>query len=163
LNAAAFLRVPSLSELNGSDPGNEVFMYRRLWQQMMCVVACSVLIGATAASAQTPAPDNTKTNARDRTAAQKTAGDQSNTRSDLETTREIRKAIVADKDLSSYAHNIKIVTVSGKVTLKGPVHTEAEKTAVAAKAADVAGAANVINHVSVTDHAAPKHPKKAGL
>lgn len=129
----------------------------------MCVLACSVLIGVPTASAQLPAPDNTKTNARDRNAAQKTAGDQSNTRSDLETTREIRKAIVADKDLSTYAHNIKIVTVSGKVTLKGPVHTEAERTAVAAKAADVVGAANVVNHVSLTDHATPKHPKKAGL
>ena len=129
----------------------------------MCVLACSVLISVATASAQAPAPDNTKTNARDRNAAQKTAGDQSNTRSDLDTTREIRKAIVADKDLSSYAHNIKIVTVSGKVTLKGPVHTEAERTAVAAKAADVVGAANVVNHVSVTDHTTPKHPKKAGL
>lgn len=130
---------------------------------MVCLLACGVLIGVSAASAQTPAPDNTKTNARDRNAAQKTAGDQSNTRSDVETTREIRKAIVADKDLSSYAHNIKIVTVSGKVTLKGPVHTEAEKTAVAAKAADVVGAANVTNHVSVTGHTATKHPQKAGL
>jgi osmotically-inducible protein OsmY len=130
---------------------------------MVCVLACGALIGVSAVSAQTPAPDNTKTNARDRNAAQKTAGDQSNTRSDLETTSEIRKAIVADKDLSSYAHNIKIVTVSGKVTLKGPVHTEAEKAAVAAKAADVVGAANVIDHVTVTNHAASKHPKKAGV
>ena len=138
-------------------------MYQRSWREMMCVLACSELISVATASAQAPAPDNTKTNARDRNAAQKTAGDQSNTRSDLETTREIRKAIVADKDLSSYAHNIKIVTVSGKVTLKGPVHTEAERTAVAAKAADVVGAANVVNHVSVTDHTTPKHPKKAGL
>ena len=81
-------------------------MYQRSWREMMCVLACSVLISVATASAQAPAPDNTKTNARDRNAAQKTAGDQSNTRSDLETTREIRKAIVADKDLSSYAHNI---------------------------------------------------------
>jgi osmotically-inducible protein OsmY len=138
-------------------------MYQRSWRELMCVLACSVLIGLATASAQSPAPDNTKTNARDRNAAQKTAGDQSNTRPDLETTREIRKAIVADKDLSTYAHNIKIVTVSGKVTLKGPVHTEAERTAVAAKAADVVGAANVIDHVSVTNHAVSKHPKKAGL
>jgi osmotically-inducible protein OsmY len=47
------------------------------------------------------------------------------------------------------------------VTLKGPVRSEAEKTAIAAKAADVVGAANVTNQVSVTD-ASSKPSKKAG-
>lgn len=138
-------------------------MYQRSWRGTASALACGVLLTASVASAQSPAPDNTKTNARDRQAAQKTAGDQANNQSDLETTRQIRQAIVADKDLSSNAHNIKIVTAGGKVTLKGPVKNEAEKTAVAAKAADVVGATNVINQVSVTETATPKNPKKAGI
>jgi hyperosmotically inducible periplasmic protein len=54
-----------------------------------------------------------------------------------------------DKDLSTYAHNIKIVTRNGKVTLKGPVRSEEEKKAIEAKATQVAGAGNVSNSISV--------------
>lgn len=136
-------------------------MYLRSWRRIGSALTCGLLLIGPVASAQTPAPDNTKTNARDRQAGQKTAGDQANNRSDLETTRQIRRAIVADKDLSTYAHNVKIVTAGGKVTLKGPVKSEAEKTSVAAKAAEVVGAANVSNQVSVTD-ASSKPSKKAG-
>jgi osmotically-inducible protein OsmY len=99
--------------------------------------------------AQPPPPDNTKVNARDRQARAKTADQQSNAKSDVETTRAIRRAIVADKDLSTYAHNVKIITRAGKVTLKGPVKTAEEKKTVEAKAAEVAGAANVTNRVSI--------------
>jgi osmotically-inducible protein OsmY len=101
-------------------------------------------------------PDNTAVNRRDRAASAQTAGQQSNGRSDLDTTRQIRRAIVKDKSLSTYAHNIKIITQGGKVTLKGPVRSEEEKTAVEAKAADVAGAGNVTNQVSVA-------PRKASI
>jgi hyperosmotically inducible protein len=140
-------------------------MYRRSWRRAAGAVTCGLFLMTPVFAAQSPAPDNTKTNARDRQAAQKTAGDQTNNRSDLETTRQIRRVIVADKSLSSYAHNIKIVTAGGKVTLKGPVRSEAEKTAVEAKAADVVGAPNVTSQVSVTDKAGTTHqkqPKKAG-
>lgn len=54
-----------------------------------------------------------------------------------------------DKDLSSYAHNVKIITQGGRVTLKGPVRTEDEKRVVEAKATEVAGAGRVTNHMSV--------------
>jgi osmotically-inducible protein OsmY len=78
-----------------------------------------------------------------------TADQQQNNKSDLETSRQIRRAIMADKSLSTYAHNIKIVTQQGKVTLRGPVRTEAEKEVVQAKAIEVAGAANVTSAVTV--------------
>ena len=63
--------------------------------------------------------------------------------------RKIRRAVVADKSLSTYAHNIKIISEGGKVTLKGPVHTEDEKKAVEAKATEVAGVGNVTNEITV--------------
>ena len=69
--------------------------------------------------AQQAAPDNTKTNTRDRNGAEPTADQQTNNKTDLELTRQIRKAI-ADKSLSTYAHNIKVISQNGKVTIKGP-------------------------------------------
>jgi osmotically-inducible protein OsmY len=54
-----------------------------------------------------------------------------------------------DKSLSTYAHNIKIITRDGKVTLKGPVRSEDEKAAIEAKAATVAGADNVTDQLTV--------------
>ena len=93
--------------------------------------------------------DNTKVNKGDRDPSTPTADQQRNNRSDLETTRQIRRAIMADKSLSTYAHNIKIITQQGKVTLRGPVRTDAEKQNVQTKAADVAGAPNVTIDVSV--------------
>jgi hyperosmotically inducible periplasmic protein len=114
------------------------------------VAACMAGAGGAALGAQQPpAPDNTKTNERDRAKGAVTADQQSNAKSDVEITREIRKAIVADKDLSTNAHNIKIVTRQGKVTLKGPVASVDEKNTVEAKATEVVGAANVTNQISI--------------
>lgn len=114
------------------------------------VMGCVSLSGLSVAQAQQPpAPDNSKVNARDRRPSQVTADQQKNNKTDLEITRQIRKALVADKSLSTYAHNIKIVTRDGKVTLKGPVRSEDEKQIVEAKAAEIAGATNITNQVSV--------------
>ena len=61
----------------------------------------------------------------------------------------IRKAVIADKSLSSYAHNVKIIATDGKVTLKGPVRSEAEKASIEQKAVDVVGAGKVTNEITV--------------
>src|ERR1700756_3847463 len=90
-----------------------------------------------------PATDNTKMNQRDRNPNEPTADQQQNNRSDRDITQQVRKAIVADKSFSTYAHNIKVVTQNGQVTLKGPVRSEEEKHAVEAKAAEVAGEGKV--------------------
>lgn len=95
------------------------------------------------------ASDNTKVNQRDRKTSEPTADQGKNASSDRETMRKIRRAVVADQSLSTYAHNIKIISQGGKVTLKGPVHTEEEKKAIEAKATEVAGAGNVTNHITV--------------
>lgn len=109
-------------------------------------------------SSDTSVPaDNTKVNKRDRNKNEPTAGQQSNAKSDRELTRKIRQALVKDKDLSTYAHNIKVITNNGAVTLKGPVRTEDEKKAVEAKAAEAAGGASITNQLEV---APPKHKSK---
>jgi hyperosmotically inducible periplasmic protein len=68
---------------------------------------------------------------------------------DRDLAKRVRAAIVDDKSLSPYAHNVKIMVQDGKVTLKGPVRSEEEKNAIEAKATEVAGAGNVINQLEV--------------
>jgi len=75
-------------------------------------------------SASTNQPDNTGRNVRDRSDESVTPGDQSE--SDRETTRKIRRAITSNDQLTTDAKNIKIITINGKVTLRGPVKTEDE-------------------------------------
>jgi hyperosmotically inducible protein len=111
-------------------------------------LSLAVLTAAPPAFAQTR-PDNTNVNARDRDTSQPTADQQKNNKSDLAITRDIRRAIIADKGLSTYAHNIKVITQNGAVTLKGPVRSEDEKKAIEAKAVDVAGAGHVTTDVSI--------------
>ena len=112
-------------------------------------LAGALLVPALSAGAQTPPPDNTKTNKRDRASGAPTADQQKENASDREITRKIRSALMDDKTLSSYAHNVKVITQDGKVTLKGPVRTEDEKNTVEAKAIEVAGTGHVINQLSI--------------
>lgn len=100
-------------------------------------------------SSQVPAPDNTKTNDRDRTPAQATADQQKENRSDRDITRKIRRSIVQDKSLSTYAHNVKVISQNGMVTLKGPVQSEEEKNVIEDKAAEVAGKHKVTSQLEV--------------
>jgi hyperosmotically inducible protein len=90
-------------------------------------------------------PDNTSRNkAHDTTADQ-----QKENQSDRMVTKNIRHAIVSDKSLSTYAHNVKIITQNGAVTLKGPVRSEDEKQAVEAKAREAGGGATITNELTV--------------
>jgi osmotically-inducible protein OsmY len=98
---------------------------------------------------QQTSPDNTKANQRDKDQSAPTADQQKMNPTDREITKKIRMAIHEDKSLSTYAHNIKIITQDGKVTLKGPVRSEDEKNNIAAKAAAVAGEGNVTNQIDV--------------
>ena len=102
------------------------------------------------------APDNTKINQRDRNKAEPTADQQKENRSDREIARQIRRAIVKDKSLSTYAHNIKIIAQDGMVTLKGPVNTQEEKQAIEAKATAIAGQGKITNEIEVGSRQASK-------
>jgi hyperosmotically inducible protein len=109
------------------------------------VFSSMMLVGV--ASAQQA--DNTKNNQGDANASAATADKSAQNPADRELTHKIRKSIMQDKSLSTYAHNIKVVTQDGKVTLKGPVRSEDEKTNIQAKAVAVAGADNVSNQLEV--------------
>jgi osmotically-inducible protein OsmY len=99
--------------------------------------------------AQQNAPDNTKTNQGDANKGATTADQQKMNAADRNITKEIRSSITKDKSLSTYAHNIKIITQDGKVTLKGPVRSEDEKAAIESKAVAIAGANNVTDQLEV--------------
>ncbi len=90
-------------------------------------------------------PDNTANNKGDT----QTADKQSNAKADRDITAKVRKEIVSDKDLSTYAHNVKVITVNGVVTLKGPVKSEDEKAKVAELAASVVSADKITNELTV--------------
>jgi hyperosmotically inducible protein len=94
-------------------------------------------------------PDNTKVNERDKDSSQPTADQQKENPSDRDITRQIRQSVMKDKSLSSYAHNVKIISQNGMVTLKGPVRSDDEKHAVEAKAADVVGQDKVSSELEV--------------
>ena len=104
---------------------------------------------ATTGAAAEHAPDNSGRNARDRGDGTLTSGDQSETEGDRTLTQKIRQAVVADDSLSTTAKNAKIITVSGVVTLRGPVKTEQERTTIVALASKFAGAGKVHNELEV--------------
>jgi osmotically-inducible protein OsmY len=107
------------------------------------------LIAGAVQQDQQPAPDNSKTNQGDAGKGAMTAQQQNMDPADRNITKEIRSSIYNDKSLSTYAHNIKIITQDGKVTLKGPVHSADDKAGIEAKAVAVVGADNVTNRLKV--------------
>ena len=112
--------------------------------------AAGFVIHAQTPEPNVPKPDNTKVNKRDLNSGQATADQQKSNTSDRNLTAQIRRSIMADKDLSTYAHNIKIISQNGAVTLKGPVKSDDEKKAVLAKARAVVGSSDKItDQVSV--------------
>ena len=99
--------------------------------------------------AQTTAPDNSGTNVRDRNDQTKTAGDQSESEADRTISQNIRQSLTSDDSLSTNGKNVKVITIDGKVTLRGPVKSDQEKAAIAAKAQQVAGVKNVDNQLEI--------------
>jgi hyperosmotically inducible periplasmic protein len=97
------------------------------------------------------APDNSRANSATENSTDRgsVADGQSNRPQDLQLTRTIRRSVMADKTLSVDAHNVKIVTINGHVTVNGVVRSDAEKSAVIAKAVTVAGADNVLDALKV--------------
>jgi hyperosmotically inducible protein len=125
-----------------------MFCIRRI-QLVRSTAFVGALTLASAALVSAQAPDNTKVNARDRQPGAVTADQQKNNVSDREATQKIRQSLMRDKALSTYAHNVKVIAQDGRITLKGPVRSDAERQAVEAKAADVVGADRVVNELSV--------------
>jgi len=95
--------------------------------------------------------DNTGKNMRDRSGDTLTSGDQSENARDLTITQNVRQALVADDSLSTNAHNVKVITVDGVVTLRGPVSSAQEKAKVSAAAERIAGVKRVDNQLEITN------------
>jgi hyperosmotically inducible periplasmic protein len=96
-----------------------------------------------------PDADNTGRNVRDRDESARTPTDQGGSEADRNITAHIRKEIVANDNLSTNAHNVKIITTDGVVTLRGPVKTTQEKAAVAAAAQRAPGVKRVDNQLEI--------------
>ena len=124
----------------------------------MCLLTGALSAISVPATAQT-APDNTKVNKADGAQGAVTADQQKENAADRDLAKKIRQAVVDDKSLSTYAHNVKIVAQEGHVTLKGPVRSDAEKASIEAKATKIAGAGKVTNEITVAPADAPKKPK----
>jgi hyperosmotically inducible protein len=139
------------------DLQEEIMMkldYRNIARTLLCtglLLGVGVLARAQEPTSQQapPASDNTKTNERDRNASEPTADQQKENRSDRDITQQIRQSIMKDQSLSTYAHNVKIITQNGQVTLKGPVRSEDEKRAIETKAAEVAGQDKVSSELNI--------------
>jgi|SRR5579862_2671340 len=120
-------------------------------------IALAVLLGLSGsvpANGQTQSsqvqPDNTKVNKRDQNPGEVTADQQKANAGDRALAAKIRSSVIADKSLSTYAHNVKIITQAGVVTIKGPVRSEAEVKSIMDKASAAAGGADkVVNQMSV--------------
>lgn len=117
---------------------------RALW------FGCIVAVVGCADAPQPSVPDNTAINQRDRNDAVKTPIDQNENQADVDRTATIRKEVVARSNFSTNAHNVKIITQNGKVTLRGPVDSEEERNEIGRIASDVAGKDNVDNQLEVT-------------
>ena len=95
--------------------------------------------------------DNTEKNVRDKDNATLTPADQARgSQTDVEVTRRIREALTADKALSTNGHNIKIVTLNGRTTLRGPVKDAKEQARIVKEASKIVGPSNVVNQLEVT-------------
>ena len=97
----------------------------------------------------TTEPDNTARNVRDRVNSTLTPLDQGNSQADVDTTAQIRKEIIAGKNMSVNAKNVKIITNKGQVTLRGPVNTAEEKRLIGGIADRIAQPENVDNQLKV--------------
>jgi hyperosmotically inducible protein len=122
----------------------------RLMKRILLALAClsAVSLAAIAADEKTK-PDNTATNARDRSGETQTSGDQSNSSADLKITQAIRQALMKDSELSTTAKNIKIITDNGRVTLRGPVKNRQEKAKIDQLARSAAGGAKIVDQLDV--------------
>lgn len=121
---------------------------------LICLIA-SLLLSSTLIAAprrqtsQDSGADNSKMNQGDASKGRVTADQQKMNAADRDITRNIRSVIVKDKSLSTYAHNIKIISQDGKVTLKGPVHSSDEKTNIVGKATAIVGVDNVTDQLTI--------------
>lgn len=129
-----------------------MFLFSQSLRAAVVSSAFLVFVGAPIAlhaqdqsSPSSTAPDNSAQNK----GRQMTADQQKSDASDRTITMKIRRSIIADKSISTYGHNVKIITRNGMVTLKGPVDSDTEKQTIDSKAAEVVGQDKVTDQLTV--------------
>lgn len=95
--------------------------------------------------------DNSAHNAHDTAGSDLTPLDQSNDEADVELTRAIRERLVDDDTLGTNARNVKVITVDGVVTLRGPVENANERARITAIATEAAGLEHVRNELQIIE------------
>jgi hypothetical protein len=118
--------------------------------------ATPVTLGSASASGSTTAAstytstnaDGTRMSARDGQGTL-TPISQGNSSAEIGITASIRRGVMRDQTLSFTAKNVKIITVGTTVTLRGAVHTEAERTTIEALARQTAGVTEVDDQLDV--------------
>ena len=137
-------------------------MKKNIKLKSLVLMGAAVLVGSTVISpaglvyagnaeskASQYAPDNSGRNTRDVQGGPLTPENQSESPVDLKITQQIRKAIVDEQNVSTLGKNVKIITINGSVTLRGPVASGSEKDLIVAKAIQVAGTGKVNNQLEV--------------
>lgn len=128
--------------------------FLRVSSAVVALGAAALLFGGLGVStaisaAPQSAADNSKVNQGDANKGALTADQQKMNKADQDITKKIRQSIMQDKALSTYAHNVKIISQNGDVTLKGPVRTGEEKSSIESKAAAVVGEAHVKSEIQI--------------
>jgi hyperosmotically inducible protein len=93
--------------------------------------------------------EDTSRNVRDKEGTTLTPEDQKETEADVKVTANIRKVVTDDDSLSVNAHNAKIITRNGVVTLRGPVDSQAESMRLQQIATQTPGVMRVVNQLEV--------------
>jgi len=133
--------------IKGATP---VSLSRTVLAAAIALVLSSPIYAADLAAVNENKPaDNSTHNARDAAGDKVTPLDQSHAESDVELTRSIRKMLVDDDTLGTNAQNVKVITVDGMVTLRGPVANAAEQARIVAIANEAAGPDRVLNELQV--------------
>jgi hyperosmotically inducible periplasmic protein len=116
------------------------------------VWVCLTIVGALAfGQADKPQnqPDNSARNKQDRHEQSKTAEDQGGTQAERDVAAAIRKHVVGEKALSTYAQNAKVIVRDGQITLRGPVRTQMEKQRLEEIAKMHSGERKVVNDLEI--------------
>jgi hyperosmotically inducible protein len=118
----------------------------------LMIASFGVLVSAcdrTTDASRTAAADNTARNVRDQGSKLPTPMDQGESEADRAITQQVRQSVVKNDTLSTNAHNVKIITQKGVVTLRGPVNSAAEKATIVAAARSASGVTRVDDQLEV--------------
>jgi hyperosmotically inducible protein len=125
-------------------------MNQRLRVFMFAVpfMATSLALAQASPSDHAQRPDNSRTNA-EASNRDASADSQGNGKQDVDLTARIRRSVMDEKGLSTYGHNVKIVSMNGTVTLNGVVKSADEKSTIHRHAAAIAGEGKVVDNLKV--------------